>query len=262
MQMISIVCVYNKELIFKENLLKGLENQSAKFELIKVDNTNNAFKSAAQALNYGGRQASGKYIMFVHQDIFFPSPALLEHMEQALNDLSNPGIVGVAGVRGEDGVLSNIEHCVPPRPAGTLLIDRPEKVQTLDECLLIIPRSVFSEMQFDEEVCDNWHLYAVEYCLRCHERGRDVYVIPEHLYHVTYSTNLDFEKNIFNLFSPGSLPKGYYPTLKKVLKKYRKSYPVIYTTCGVWKTRHPLIFQRLSYIVIAELIYYKQKFLK
>ena len=72
MQMIPIVCVYNKELIFKENLLKGLENQSAKFERIKVDNTNNAFKSAAEALNYGGRQASGKYIMFVHQDIFFP----------------------------------------------------------------------------------------------------------------------------------------------------------------------------------------------
>jgi hypothetical protein len=41
-----------------------LQNQW-NYELILVDKIQNKFKSAAQALNYGGKKAKGEYIMFV-----------------------------------------------------------------------------------------------------------------------------------------------------------------------------------------------------
>ena len=57
--MISIVCVYNNERTLKNVLLKSLENQTVEFELITLDNRDNRFKSAAEALNDGGAKAKG-----------------------------------------------------------------------------------------------------------------------------------------------------------------------------------------------------------
>lgn len=260
--MISIVCVYNKEQVFTDNLRKSVERQSAKCELIPVNNTDRVYKSAAEALNAGARRATGDYIMFAHQDVCFDSPSWLSEVEEMLGSIPGMGIAGVAGVKDENGVISNIDHCIPPKPAGNIRIDKPVKVQTLDECLVVMPRSVFNEMQFDEDVCDNWHLYAVDYSLSCTERGLGAYVLPEYLYHMTDATNSEFERSAFNLFSPGSLPAGYYVTLKKVMKKHKGSYNDIYTTCGKWNTRYPLTLQRATYILIAELLYYKEKLLK
>ena len=67
--MISIVCVYNNERLLADFLLDSLSRQTVHYELITIDNTENQFTSAVQALNCGGRKARGKYIMFVHQDI-------------------------------------------------------------------------------------------------------------------------------------------------------------------------------------------------
>jgi len=49
--MISVVSVYNNEAVLNDFLIKSLQGQSAQYELIKIDNTKNQFKSAAQALN-------------------------------------------------------------------------------------------------------------------------------------------------------------------------------------------------------------------
>jgi hypothetical protein len=61
--MISIVVVYNNERTLNKTLLKSLKKQTAKFEVIALDNTKRKFRSASEALNYGGRQANGEYIM-------------------------------------------------------------------------------------------------------------------------------------------------------------------------------------------------------
>ena len=80
--MISIVCVYNNQDILNNWLLKSLKHQTVEFELITLDNTRNTFKSAAEALNYGGKKAKGKYIMFVHQDVDLSSDTWLEDVEK------------------------------------------------------------------------------------------------------------------------------------------------------------------------------------
>ena len=67
--MIPAVCVSSNEQSSDNVLVKSLENQTVGFELIALDNREGRYRSAAEALNYGGEQAKGDYIMFVHQDM-------------------------------------------------------------------------------------------------------------------------------------------------------------------------------------------------
>ncbi len=224
--MISIICVYNNKNILENYLLKSLKNQTVKFEFIGIDNTKGQFKSAAEALNYGGGQAKGEYLMFVHQDVDLSSNTWLEEVKKILDKLSNLGIAGIAGKSEDEGeVITNIKHDNPPRLAGKIQIKKPTKVQTVDECLMIIPKSVFNKLRFDEDTCDNWHLYAVDYCLSVKRLGFDSYVMPIFVYHKS---------------SGYSMSEKYFVTLKKVLKKHKSCYNKIYTTMGDWSTRYPL----------------------
>lgn len=66
--MIPVICVSNDKKILKTSLLAGLSKQTAAHEFINVENWDGRFSSAAKALNHGGKDAKGKYLMFVHQD--------------------------------------------------------------------------------------------------------------------------------------------------------------------------------------------------
>ncbi|HEY3361717.1 MAG TPA: glycosyltransferase [Methanosarcina sp.] len=243
--MISVVCVYNDKKIFNDFLLKSLKNQNAKFELIGIDNTSNEFKSAAEALNYGGKKATNKYIMFAHQDVSFLPKTWLKDIEKLLDPISNLGIAGVAGMS-ESGSSNTergrniITHGIS-REAWSWgnRIQKPVPVQTLDECLVIIPKSTFDVLMFDEKTCDGWHLYAVDYCLSAKEKGFNVYVLPVDLYHLSSAvSNKRFQSWI------GPLPDEYYVTLDSLIKKHRDKFKRIYTTCGDWSTSYPSIIQR------------------
>ncbi len=234
--MISIICIYNNNSSLENYLLKSLENQSIYHESILIDNTQNRFKSAAEALNYASEKAKGEYLMFVHQDFELDSDKWLDEAEKTLNILPDLGIAGVAG-KYDRNCISNIKTGYPPILAGPIQIKEPKKVQTVDECLIIIPKKIFDEIQFDEVVCDNWHLYATDYCLMAKKAGYDVYVLPMEGYHS----------------SPGySFSEGdYYSTLRKLVDKHKNEYKWIYTTTGSWSTVYPLIlqilYQRLYY---------------
>lgn len=252
--MISIVCVYNNERILTDYLLKSLHDQTVEFDLIKVDNTSGSFMSASEALNYGGKKAKGKYIMFVHQDVDLSSSTWLEEVEKMLESIPNLGIAGVAGTKDEKGVMTVIKHSDPPKLAGTIFIHKPTKVQTLDECLVIIPRTIFEMLHFDETTCDDWHLYTVDYCLSCIKMGLDVYVIPSYIYHL--SSGIPANKSrIQVIFALGILPAGYYQTLKKLLKKHKTESRWIYTNFRKWDTSYPLILQRIWPFIKAGITY-------
>ncbi|WJI10169.1 glycosyltransferase family 2 protein [Methanobacterium sp. CWC-01] len=228
--MISLVCVYNNKDILETYLLKSLITQSQEYELILIDNHSEKFNSAAEALNYGGKKATGQYLMFAHQDFQLDSDIWLEEAEEILKNLDHLGVAGVAGRYGRD-FISNIKTGFPPKFAGKIQIKEPQKVQTLDECLFIIPKKIFKDKKFDEITCGNWHLYATDYCLTVKNLGYDVFVIPMGGYHA----------------SPGYsfTPDGYYSTLKKLIKKHKAHYKWIYTTTGIWNTVLPLDLQIL-----------------
>lgn len=222
--MISVICVYNDKKILEEYLLKSLNTQSEEHELILVDNIQGDYNSAPEALNYGAGKANGDYLMFVHQDVDLKSDRLLEDVENMMSTLDNCGIAGVAGVPiNESKLKSNIENGVPPQRPGEE-IEFPLPVQTLDECLVIIPQNVFSKFKFHEKL-RGWHLYAVDYCLNIQKHGLNAYVLPVNIYHRSYMVHY---------------PKEYYQLLKIIFDKYKDDYKKIYTSCGIWNTSYPI----------------------
>lgn len=229
--MISVICAYDSKEILEECLLESIKNQTTKTELILLDNREGRFKSAAEALNYGGEQAKGKYLMFVHQDMIFNSCLWIEKVESILDALPDFGVAGVAGKReNSKAVITNIEHGIPRQAAGEIHLKKPEKVQTVDECLIIIPKTVFGILRFNEKVCSDWHLYAIDYCLSVKELGFDTYVLPIFAYHKSRGNSMSGE---------------YFVVLKKVLKKHKNCYKVIYTTVGNWNTIYPVFIIRV-----------------
>lgn len=226
--MIAIICVYNNRDNLNDYLLKGLKNQSVDYELILIDNTHGKFTSAAEALNYGWKNAKGKYLMFIHQDYELDSDTWLEETEEILNNIKNLGVAGVAG-KYDRNCISNIKTGLPPALAGPIQIKEPKKIQTLDECLIIIPKKIFENIQFDEITCDNWHLYATDYCLTVKKKGYDAYVIPMGGYHASPGYSFSEE--------------DYYSTVQKLRKKHKNDYKWIYTTTGSWSTVYPLFLQ-------------------
>jgi hypothetical protein len=233
--MISVICVYNNKKIFDDYLVKSLQKQHAKHELIGIDNSKGNFSSAARALNRGARQAQAesRYFMFVHQDVMLTSEDWLQNMVSMIKSLPNFAVGGVAGRKEHQDIgISNIMHGPSPM-AAAVRIEKPEEVMTVDECLAVIPRPVFEKYQFDEAVCDGWHAYMVEYCLRIKKAGLGVYVLPCALYHG----------------SPGRLNAAYFKAINKVLRKHRGAYNKIYTICGCWDARTPIFFQWLSFIM-------------
>lgn len=124
--------------------------------------------------------------------------------------------------------MTNIKHGSPPHFAGRHQIKEPTEVQTLDECLIIIPKEVFNRIKFDENTCNDWHLYAVDYCLEVQEKGYQTVVLPLPCYHR----------------SSGSLSAGYYSTLEKLQKKRCQDHRIIYTTVGNWHTTIPVSIQK------------------
>lgn len=225
--------------------MKSLKLQTEDHELILIDNTQKKFKSAPEALNYGGERANGKYIMFVHQDIDLNSKTWLADAEKLLGSLNNLGVAGVAGKsENEKGMITNIKQGIPPKLAGINQIKNPKKVQTLDECLIIVPKSSFNRLKFDEEVCSGWHLYAVDYCLSVGEMDLEVYVIPQSLHHMS---------------SGASFSKEYYVILKKLLKKHEKHYKKVYTSMGDWNISYPLCLQKILQRLIRYVSKLKQR---
>jgi GT2 family glycosyltransferase len=245
--MISAICVYNNRSLLERYLIRSLNNQTVNYEAIFIDNTSGRFKSAAEALNYGGEKAGGDYLMFIHQDVFLCSHSWLRNAEALLESLRNLGAAGVSG-KEEGGMwtLTSVVHGKPLTLSGEIYAEKPVEVQVLDECLMIVPRSVFNTLKFDEKTCVGWHLYGVDYCLTARKLGLDIYVLPLPTYH--RSTGM--RKPMEIILSLEAHPKEYYQTLEKLLSKH-KDVKKIFTTCGDWCPSHSLPSQKLQNIFMG-----------
>jgi len=241
--MFSIVCTYNNKKILEKFLIKSLKTQNMTYKLFLLDNTQQKYKSASEALNVGADKAVGDYLLFIHQDVDLLSENWLEDAHRIIEKIDDIGIVGVAGKsENESGIITNIKHGVPPVSGGNIKIKDVKKVQTLDECVMIIPKSVFQKVQFDETTCDDWHLYGIEYCLSVKLMGKEVYVLPLSLYHRSYGS---------------SMSKRYMSTLKKVINKHKNNYKIICTPMMNWRTSYPFFIQK--YLLILNLLFVGMK---
>lgn len=222
---ISLVCVYNSTEKVEAWLLDGLRRQSIGCELILVDNRERAYPSAASALNAGATAATAPLIGFIHQDVRLLDEGFLREVIRHARELAPFGVLGTAGATEDGRQFGGIVHGETMRAPDRPVEDAPRSVQTLDEQLLVVERDAFlAAGRFDEAACPAWDLYGVDLCLTMLTAGRQNYVLPMSLQHLSY----------------GKLTGNYWHTLGRVRRKHASRFRHVSTACGRWPTLLPV----------------------
>ena len=222
---VTIVCCYNDTSVYN-NFVASLQNQTCPYKLIGINNGDNAgFSSCAAAYNSVISNVDTKYVIYSHQDILLKDADSLKKFVAYLEKISEDDILGVAGVKfDETGMYSNIVQRINWTGklchAGPMYVEGMIPCDTLDECFFGGYSGHFSKHPFDEKLCDNWHLYAVERCLNTKAEGNSVYVCDVFLFHLS-SGNVN-----------SAFVKGFY----EILKHYADKFPFIRTTCACSRT--------------------------
>lgn len=213
--MVSVICCYNNEKVYKELLLASLQLQNINYELIAISNQNGEFKSAASALNYGASRAKSKVLVFCHQDVELLEEDALDRIRKECLDCNAGDIIGIAGNKSRDKkIISNILQEKKEKSIFKHFTDKVE-VETVDECLFAMKKKTWKNIKFDEKTFSGWHLYAVDVCLNTKRKGGKAFVIDVRAYH----------------HSPGKVDDSYWRDFKKLIKKYKNDFDYITTTC-------------------------------
>lgn len=225
---VSIICVYNNKKQLEQCLIQSLNKQSIEYELVLVDGTGNIFHSCANALNYGVSKAKGDILIFTHQDIYLKEYDSLLNFSNFINMKPTGCVVGAAGA------IEKKQKNLGNYTTGELIDNRllynlysPKEVSCVDECFFGMKRSTFDLHAFDEEVCDNWHLYAVEQCLYHRNNGGKVFVYPLQFHHL----------------SNGKINLKYMDGLLKIVVHYKGKFKYIWTTC--YKIRNNYLYVKM-----------------
>lgn len=237
MSRISIITCVNDFDKYEKHVHSPFADSSQNVELIAIDNTANGL-SIPQALNQGLKKASGRIVVFCHQDVIFPQEwieKLFEQISIIEKTNQNWGVLGTFGVA-KNGMLAGhiIDycghfHCLP----------LPVEVQSLDEHCLIIRKDI--ALSFDEEL-GGFHLYGADICLEAMAKGMTNYAIDACVEHM----------------SPGGkVDDNFEEVMNKLYLKWRHKnppLPVIETTCRLCRLQAGLR-GRLAYAIAK----YKRK---
>lgn len=184
-QIITVFCCVGNEQVFNVRLGASLKGHEAEFRLIKKS----ASGSLAQVYNsINIADINTKFIMFVHEDVYFYDKEWIKKAVEYCNRCHNLGVAGVAGRTVSASRVGHVDHWgsrgIPKRRGyGNPVYDgRIVLVQTLDGQCLIVPTEVFKKYRFNEEF--PFHMMAEDYCLTLrYVYGLHVYVIPLHVWH-------------------------------------------------------------------------------
>lgn len=220
---VTVVCCLNNRERYERELGKTLAEQTESYLLIEIDNRENRFSSCSGAYNSVLDGITTPFAVFAHQDILLSSPDTLKRFVNRLEELQAGDILGVAGVDLQSKkIVSTILHG-KNRTGVTGSVDQLEgllECETVDECFFGCRTETIRKLQFNEDLCDNWHLYAVELCLRARKAGGKVYICDTEMVHT----------------STGTISHGYCKGLFRLCRHYKKDYAVVYTTCSTCRT--------------------------
>ncbi|HPI90090.1 MAG TPA: glycosyltransferase [Spirochaetota bacterium] len=240
--MISIICLYNNEIDYKNIFLKGLVKQKSKYELIPIDNTRNLYKSPSEAYNIFSKQTKGNFILFTNQFLYFGYEYWLKDVERMLNALPDLGIAGILGVsntgkKWKDRIRT-ARGVYDEKPFSEIIpIENPEEVSTLDDCLLIVPKKVFTENQFDARTFDGLFFYGADLCLSLINKGLKAYCLPVYTINNDYLSNhLIWEARQINI------------SKKAIYRKYKINKRIINTHFGVISNLHLISSTVITFI--------------
>jgi hypothetical protein len=180
------------------------------WELLPIDGTK---YDLFQGYNEGARQAEGRTLVFLHDDVRLLCNARVLEVPLALLKKPFTGFVGVAGTarlekeatwwQSSPTFLCGAVHHPGLGPFGMHLNTwRPQvaqfgKVVALDGVFLMIEKAKFEELKgFDNLHYSGFHFYDIDITLRAHLRGLANYAAPIPLFHRSPgATPEEWEKN-------------------------------------------------------------------
>ena len=157
-------------------------------------------KSLCEGYNRGVRAARGDVVIFSHDDIEILAPDFARRLAA---HTARHHLVGLCGTtRLTDGYWMNagwpylrglVAHHYPDTGRYRVLVldcefEVSRRVQALDGLFLAARRDVREQVRFEEETCDGFHLYDLDFSFTAHQLGFDVVVchdIP--VIHYTYA---------------------------------------------------------------------------
>lgn len=219
---ITFICVYNNRKQLDEMLLKSLDKINAT-NMILFDNTKKVFRSAAEAYNTiisSNLNILTSVLVFLHQDIAFDNDEFCKRLVCELH--SNPEqLLGFAGMSQCGRTVSNLKYWRNKHFITKSQIKEKTEVYSLDECCFALTKELFLRLYFDQYVCNNWHLYAVDLCYEAKRKfGIKSYVLPEVIYHKQ-------EEGSGGLY----VDSFFLQTLWRMTRKYRRDFTVLHTPC-------------------------------
>ncbi len=213
---VSVICIYNNPRQLEECLIKSLHRQDIEYELILVDGSKNEFSSCAAALNYGVKKSMGEILIFSHQDIVLKKTDELKRFVEYIEIMPECTIVGAAGAL--EKKRNNIGNYTTGMQINNELVKKflsPVQVACVDECFFGMKRSTYDRHEFNENLCDDWHLYAVEQCLFHRSHRGSIIVYPIEIHHL----------------SQGKITCVYMDGLVRLVDVYGKDFKYLWTTC-------------------------------
>ncbi len=223
MKEVTIICCYNNLKQYK-TFTESLAKQTTEYELIGIDNTKSKYTSCSKEFNIHMMDIKTPYVIFCHQDIEFTDSNNISDFIRCIKKIDSGDILGVAGRKEKGGsVVSNILQGQNLQYAGKERVKSLIRCEVIDECFFGGYTDNFIKHPFDEQTCNNWHLYAVESCLNARSRGQHVYICPIKLIHR----------------SKGKMNYIYNKQFYKLSRKYSKDIRYLNTTCAYASTRFP-----------------------
>lgn len=223
--MLSFICASNNKKLYNQCIVPSLKIQKNRdFEIIRVDTAAKHYSSAAAALNDGASRAKGDYFVFLHHDIVIDNERFIDELIEMIKrqPFYVAGVAGAKGI-GVRAVHTNIVHNDDKIPAGLPCKDI-VPMETLDECLFIVPRKIFEKKGGFKEYAPTWHFYCVEMCLWANKQKKNsVLLFPLKLWHLSMGNPIN---------------KSYFQTLRAIQKEYPMR---ICTTCGRWSQNRILL---------------------
>jgi SAM-dependent methyltransferase len=208
----TVIAAVNRDNQLQMNLLHspGLAEVGAHVALCR----NSA--SAAEAFEQGLQQAPSPWVIYAHQDVYFPKGsgyALSRLFASVPEDEAPDTLIGFAGMA--------LDEQSRAMKSG-LVIDRihrfdfpaSDRAISLDEFAIAVHRS--TRHRLDREL--GWHLWATDLCLAAAVHGRPLAkIVRIPLFH--------------NSFAEAALPPAYYASAERLSAKY-PTVSVIPTLCG------------------------------
>ena len=236
---IAIYTIVNKRDVFEEFKTQLNLQKNVDYHLHEIFNCDGEYDSARKAFNENAIDKDVNYNIFLHPDIRFLDEYALADIVKTVDRIDDFGVAGIAGAK-QSGknreIVSTIVQGNQKARVGSK-IDIPTKVQTVDECFFVIKKEYFDNHKFSEK--SGWHLYGVEYCLNALREGKNNYVIPSRVWHM----------------SPGnSLDEKYMSQLEEILHEYGDEHEMICTTVKAWTTNGLIAYIYRKYYWIKQRI--------